>query len=96
MMKSEFVEILHDMSPTHREPTEAEYEAIEFVYTYHPSIGCKEDIVDLWRNYGNMIIADMTPRARHISKAEENVRQAKIAYDAALEVYNSLLENRSV
>lgn len=90
MMKSEFNKILHEVSPTHREPTDEEYQKIEFVYTYHPSIGAKEDIVDLWRYYGNRIIEDMTPRAQHVRNAEENVGQAKMAYEAALEVYNSI------
>ena len=89
MMKSEFVDLLHEVSPTHREPTIEEYKKIEFVYTYHPSIGCKEDIVDLWRKYGNRIIEDMTPWAVKVRDAEVNVNQARMAYEAAREIYDS-------
>ena len=90
MMMSEFIDLLHEVSPTHREPTNEEYLKIEFVYNYHPSVGCKEDIVDLWRSYGNMIIEDMTPRARKIRDAEVKVNLTRAAYEEAKEVYDSL------
>lgn len=66
MMRSEFIDILREVSPTHRDPSSEEYEAIELVYTYHPAIGDKKTIVKLWVDFGNTIIEDMKPRAEKI------------------------------
>lgn len=90
MMRSEFIDILREISPTHRDPSPEEYKEIEFVYTYHPSIGDKKTIVKLWADFGNIIIEDMKPRAKAVMKAEENFNQARRAYEAARELYLDL------
>ena len=77
MMKSEFIEILREISPTRKDPTDEEYKEIEFVYTYHPSIGNKECIVKLWADFGQKIIEDMIPRSRRVQEAEINVEAKK-------------------
>ena len=51
MLKTEFIDILEEISPTHPYPTDDEYKKIELVCTYHPSIissDKEEDIVRLW------------------------------------------------
>ena len=92
MMKSEFISLLHEISPTHTEPTEEEYRRIEFVYNYHPSIGDKECIVKLWADFGNKIIEDMTPRAERVQEAEEDLRDARLVLDEKQRLYDALFE----
>ena len=92
MMYSEFIDILREISPTHRDPSPEEYKTIELVYTYHPSIGDKETIVKLWADFGNTIIEDMKPRAKAVMEAEENFRQARLSYEAARDLYLELKE----
>lgn len=75
MMRSEFIDILREISPTHRDPSQEEYKAIELVYAYHPSIGDKKTIVKLWADFGNTIIEDMTPRVKAIMAAYENLNK---------------------
>ena len=92
MMMSEFNEILHEVSPTHREPTKEEYEKIETVYAFHPAIGEKEDIVLLWANYGMTIIDDMMPRSRAIMTTYDELQKAKARYDKAKEAYDAFFK----
>ena len=91
MMKSEFIDILEEISPTHPYPTDEEYKKIEIVYTYHPSISDKEDIVRLWANYGNIIIEDMTGRAQSVMCAEQELQEARVRYEKAKEMYEAFL-----
>lgn len=99
MMKSEFIEILREISPTRKDPTDDEYEEIEFVYTYHPSIGTKECIVKLWADFGQKIIEDMVPRCERVKDAEikvqvmrERVREANRKLEQAEKEYNDLFK----
>lgn len=89
MLKTEFIDILEEISPTHSYPTDEEYKNIEVVYTYHPSISDKEDIVRLWANYGNIIIEDMSARAQAVMIAEQELREARERYERAKEVYEA-------
>lgn len=60
MMKSEFEEIIG------RTVKEEEYDAIEFVYTWHPAISDtdgKQQIADLYKAGGMAVINDMSKRA---------------------------------
>lgn len=91
MLKSEFIDILEEISPTHPYPTDEEYKNIEIVYTYHPSISDKEDIVRLWADYGNIIIEDMSARAQAVMIAEQELREARDRYERAKEVYDSFM-----
>ena len=91
-MMSEFVDELLEISPTHKLPTNEEYGNIEFVYTYHPSIGDKKAIVKLWADFGNKIIEDMMPRARMVMQAENDMRRAEASYKNAKDFYNSMFE----
>ena len=97
MMKSEFIGLLREISPTHRDPSESEYRNIEIVYTYHPSIDTKECIVKLWADFGNTIIEDMLPRSYRVQEAEKELTAARSALEQARHIleekqndYNSL------
>ena len=82
MTKEEFVERLPRET---RAPSDVEYEVIEFVYTYHPSISAtdgKNQIAMLYSTFGMRIIFDMLETANRSQKIEEE----------RLELRNRLLE----
>ena len=59
---------------TKRDFTDEEYEIIEIVYTFHPSISGaegKKQIAHLFDNFGFRIIADMLPTAVKTREYEE-------------------------
>ena len=69
----------------------SDYEKIEIVYTWHPSISeteGKDQIAMLVENFGMRIIEDMLPTARKaqrildkISKIKQELRTAEAEYD---------------
>ena len=64
--------------------TEADWKIIEKVYTFHPSISetkGKEQIADLYTEYGMGIIRDMLPRAEVMQKLEDEQRKARAELD---------------
>jgi len=74
MTKQEFKAIIT------RNFTDKEYEAIEAVYTFHPSISeteGKEQIASIWDTFGMRIIADMLPTATKAREYEERISQKK-------------------
>ena len=61
---------------TNREFTDAEYAAIETVYTFHPSINeteGKKQITSLYETFGIRIITDMLPTANKAREYEEQI-----------------------
>lgn len=65
---------------TKRDFTDAEYTAIETVYTFHPSISeteGKKQIATLYDTYGIRIIADMLPTANKAREYEENITKKR-------------------
>ena len=77
MLKSEFIEILHEISPCHPEPTAEQYDRIEDVYIWYPFSDDKETIVKLWADFGDVIINDMLPRVYRIRDIEERINYLK-------------------
>lgn len=74
MTKQEFKDL------TRRGFTEAEYKALETVYTFHPSISeteGKKQIANLYDTYGIRIIADMLPTATKAKEYEERITQKR-------------------
>ena len=60
MMKEEFEKLIG------KTINQSDYELIDFVYTFHPSIkdvGGKDQIAHLYQDYGMRIIKDMIPTA---------------------------------
>ena len=71
MTKEEFVERLPRET---RAPSDVEYEMIEFVYTYHPSISAtdgKNQIAMLYSAFGMRIITDMIETAKRAQEIED-------------------------
>ena len=78
---------------TKRDFTDEEYEIIEIVYTFHPSISETEgkmQIANLFDNFGFRIIADMLPTAVKAREYEELIVEKKHELEELLEAYNEL------
>lgn len=72
MMKNEFEELLGGAVST------ADYDIVEFVYTWHPSISetnGKQQIVDLYKNGGMLVIKGMVEAATYMKKLDEERRE---------------------
>ena len=70
---------------TKRDFTDKEYEIIEIVYTFHPSISETEgkvQIANLFDNFGFRIIADMLPTAAKARDYEERIAQKRHELEA--------------
>ena len=64
-----------------RKPTDKEFEAIQFVYNYHPSIHPSEgknQIAMLYSTFGMRIICDMYETAKRAQELEDERRRLKI------------------
>lgn len=99
MTHEEFMESLYQVEDRLEEllhkPSEAEFRAIELVYTYHPAISHtsdkgREQIAELYAVFGMTLIWDMIPRAEAILKAEDAVTEAKAAYENAEQALEEL------
>lgn len=63
-----------------REPTDEEFGIITTVYNFHPSISetlGKDQIADLYNNFGMMVIRDMLPRAEEMKVLESELLKAR-------------------
>lgn len=81
-MKSEFQKLVHEnKNRIYQAFTDSDYESIETVYMFHPSIDTKQRIADLFCNFGMTVIMDMFPRAEKLADLEEriHVRRTEIA-----------------
>mgnify|MGYP000911950086 FL=1 len=78
---------------TKRDFTDAEYEAIETVYTFHPAISeteGKQQIASLYDTFGFRIIADMLPTAIKAKEYEEQIARKKHELEELQEKYREL------
>lgn len=78
---------------TKRDFTDDEYEIIEYVYNFHPSISeteGKKQIAYLFDNYGIRIIADMMPTAVKAREYEELIAKKRHELEELQEAYNKL------
>lgn len=78
MMKEEFQKL------TTREFTDKEYEAIEAVYAFHPSISeteGKQQIATIWDTFGMRTIADMLLTAIRAREYEDRISKIKHELD---------------
>lgn len=65
-------------------PTEL-FERIDFVYTFHPAISevtGKQQIADLYIQFGSRLIEDMYPTACKAKALEEDIRKKSLELDA--------------
>ncbi len=80
MYKQEFEARLEDMVGHVMRVSDEDYDVIEKVYTFHPSISetdGKNQIARLYLEYGMSIIRDMEPRAALMEKKEEELRDVQ-------------------
>lgn len=78
---------------TKRDFTDAEYEAIETVYTFHPAISDtegKQQIANLFDTFGFRIIADMLPTAIKAKELEEQITRKRHELEELQEEYRKL------
>lgn len=74
--------------------SDSDYEIIEIVYTFHPSISetrGKEQIALLYATFGMTVINDMLPHAIKVRELENKILQAKAAYNTAMAEYNTAM-----
>lgn len=89
MTKQEFTAL------TKREFTDAEYEAIATVYTFHPSISeteGKKQIASLYDTYGIRIITDMLPTANKAREYEEQITKKRHELEELQEEFTNFKE----
>lgn len=84
MMKDEFTKIFNEQYPEHApfHLSDREWQIIEQVYTYHPCIDDKMQIVMLYANYGMAVISDMYDRACMIARLEADIERINARMDA--------------
>ena len=63
--------------------TAEEYELIELVYTYHPAVDDKDDIVELYNIGGLTLMKDMRARACNLRDNENNQLHLRREIEAA-------------
>jgi hypothetical protein len=64
------------------------FEAINFVYTFHPAISetnGKEQISVIFGNFGMRLISDMMPTAQKSKALEEDIRKKSLELEALKE-----------
>ena len=74
-------EFLNRLPEGSRKPTESEFETIQFVYNYHPSIHPSEgknQIAMLYNTFGMRIIMDMYSTAKRAQEIEDERRRLKL------------------
>lgn len=77
--------------------TDEDYNAIEFVYMFHPAIDesdGKEQIVDLVGNFGMRIVFDMFPTARKAKSIEAAIAGTREQLDKLRGQLEDLKEGR--
>ena len=76
-----------------RKPTDKEFEAIQFVYDFHPSISSingKEEIALLYKNFGMRIIYDMHATAEQAKRIGDERRACHRRLDELEKEYKML------
>ena len=80
MNKQEFIDKVVEITQKIPVVPDREYSIIEKVYTFHPAISeteGKQQIDELYVNFGMALIVDMVPRAELMAKKEEELRAAR-------------------
>lgn len=74
-------EFLNRLPEGSRKPAESEFETIQFVYNYHPSMHPSEgknQIAMLYSTFGMRIIMDMYATAKRAQEIEDERRRLKL------------------
>lgn len=72
MTKVEFERLIE------KEVSQETYDKIETVYMNYPGINDKQQIADMYKQFGMVIITDMFPRAKEIQDREEKIHKLQI------------------
>lgn len=76
-----------------RSISDNEYDKLEYVYAFHPSIDetkGKDQIALLWDTFGIRIIEDMMPTAKKAEELDNKIRTARIELDRLQDEYKEL------
>lgn len=76
MMKHEFEKLIG------KEVSQEVYDKVETVYMNYPGISDKQQIVDLYKQFGMVIITDLLPRAKEIQDREVKIHQLKVEIES--------------
>lgn len=77
--------------------TALDYDTIEKVYTFHPSISerrGKQEIVDIYLRFGMRLIRDMLPTANEAERLEREIQTKRIELEEAMREYKEFKEDR--
>lgn len=70
-----------------------DYEIIEKVYTYHPSVSetkGKEEIAYIYRNFGMRVIKDMLATAKEVEEIQTEIQSLKLKLETLTVRYEVL------
>lgn len=92
MMYGEFINRLPEGT---KKPTDSEYEEIEYVYAYHPSISesgheGQEQIARLYSEFGMRIVRDMYPTAKECERLRTELISARNTVERIKEEFKEL------
>ena len=93
MMKNEFEERLHDITGISCSVSDKDYQLIEYIYTFHPSISDtegKRQVAQLYNDFGIRIFMDMKPTADRNRQLDVEIGRARHHLEALLDEANEL------
>jgi hypothetical protein len=90
MTNIEFTDLVCEMNPEYKTFTQEEFEIIQTVYNYYPSINDKRDIAELYVKHGMILIKDMHPRSLEIEILEDVIRIKRFELDELKEKMKEL------
>jgi hypothetical protein len=86
----EFTDLVSEINPDYKIFTEKEFEIIQTVYNYYPSINDKRDIAELYVKHGMILIKDMYARSKTIGELEDEIRGKRFELDKLKEKMKEL------
>lgn len=99
MMKSEFEERLNEIEPITRTVSDADYQIIEYIYTFHPSISeteGKRQVALLYHEFGIRIFKDMKATADRNRELEVEIGRARHHLQSLLDEADELRRGGSL
>jgi predicted Ser/Thr protein kinase len=90
MTNIEFTDLVCEMNPEYKTFTQEEFEIIQTVYNYYPSINEKRQIAELYVKHGMILIKDMHARSKTIAELEDEIRGKRFELDKLKEKMKEL------
>lgn len=89
MTQEEFINNVKELNPRKVvKLTDREWQLIETVYTYHPSIDDKKHMAGLYLDYGMAVITDMYLRALKLRDMERQIKTKEAELERLQRIYN--------